>query len=173
MADDNYEDYGEDAPSKSEMKRRMTALQELGETLTRLSDKQLAKIPLEDPQLAQAIVEVRAITSNSARRRHMQFIGKLMRNLDPAPIEAALDSLYREQRESADRFHQLEELRDDILAQGLKGIEQVVARWPRADRQHLRQLVLQHQREAARGKPPAASRKLFRYLRELQEHGSD
>ena len=97
------------------------------------------------------------------------MIGKLMRNIDPAPIEAALDNLYREQRESADRFHRLEQLRDDVLSQGLKGIEQVIARWPQADRQHLRQLVLQHQREVARNKPPAASRKLFRYLRELEE----
>lgn len=173
MPDDDFTDNGdafdEEAPSKSAMKRRMTALQELGETLTRLSDKQLEKIPLGDPQLAQAIVEARNIRSNSARRRHMQYIGKLMRSIDPEPIEKALDSLYREQRENADRFHQLEQLRDEVLAQGLKGIEQVVARWPSADRQHLRQLVLQHQRESARGKPPAASRKLFRYLRELQE----
>ncbi|GAB3286509.1 ribosome biogenesis factor YjgA [Parahaliea aestuarii] len=168
MADD-YEDFGDDAPSKSELKRRMTALQELGETLTRLSDRQLERIPLIDPQLIQAIAETKAINSNSARRRHMQFIGKLMRNIDPAPIEAALDSLYREQRESADRFHRLEQLRDEVLAQGLKGIEQVVTRWPQADRQHLRQLVLQHQRESARNQPPAASRKLFRYLRELEE----
>ncbi len=166
------DDYSaDDAPSKSELKRRMTALQELGETLTRLSDKQLQQIPLQDPALATAIAEARNIQSRSARRRHLQLIGKLMRNIDPAPIEAALDTLYREQRENADRFHQLEELRDAVLAQGLKGIEEIVARWPAADRQHLRQLVLQHQREAARGKPPAASRKLFRYLRELQGPG--
>lgn len=174
MPDDDYEQYhgeaGDEAPSKSAMKRRMTALQELGETLTRLSDRQLEKIPLESPQLHQAIVEARTIGSNSARRRHMQYIGKLMRGIDPEPIEQALDSLYREQRENADRFHQLEQLRDEVLSQGLKGIEQVVSRWPSADRQHLRQLVLQHQREVARGKPPAASRKLFRYLRELQEN---
>lgn len=171
--DDFYTDNdgpdGEDAPSKSAMKRRMTALQELGETLTRLSDKQLENIPLPDPELLRAIVEARNIRSNSARRRHMQYIGKLMRAVDSAPIEQALDNLYREQRENADRFHQLEQLRDEVLAQGLKGIEQVVARYPAADRQHLRQLVLQHQRESARGKPPTASRKLFRYLRELQE----
>jgi ribosome-associated protein len=52
---------------------------------------------------------------------------------------------------------------------GLSGVELAIARWPEADRQQLRQLVLQHQREIQRGKPPAASRKLFRYLRELQE----
>jgi ribosome-associated protein len=174
MPDDNRDlpdENAAEAPSKSAMKRRMTALQELGETLTRLSDKQLEKIPLADPQLARAIGEVRAIQSNSARRRHMQYIGKLMRSIDPAPIEAALDNLYQEQRDTADRFHQLERLRDEVLAKGLKGIEQVIEQWPAADRQHLRQLVLQHQRESARGKPPAASRKLFRYLRELQESG--
>lgn len=174
MADDEFNgnggpDKGEEAPSKSAKKRRMSALQELGETLTRLSDKQLEKIPLPGGELPRAIAEARAIGSNSARRRHMQYIGKLMRSVDPAPIEQALDNLYREQRENADRFHQLEQLRDEVLAGGLKGIEQVIERWPAADRQHLRQLVLQHQREAARGKPPAASRKLFRYLRELQE----
>jgi ribosome-associated protein len=175
MPEDDYTDLHDDGfsepPSKSAMKRRMTALQELGETLTRLSDKQLKKIPLPSADLHQAIIEGRNIPSNSARRRHMQYIGKLMRDVDPAPIEAALDDLYGEQRASADRFHALEQLRDAVLAKGLQGIEQVVARWPGADRQHLRQLVLQHQRESARGQPPAASRKLFRYLRELQEHG--
>jgi len=176
MANDDsifHDGNGEETLSKSEIKRRMIALQELGETLTRLSDKQLAMIPLDDPRLVDAIVETRNIQSNSARRRHMQYIGKLMRDIDPAPIESALDTLYSEQRASADRFHLLEELRDDVLSQGLKGIEQVVTRWPTADRQHLRQLVLQHQREMASDKSPAASRKLFRYLRELQENGTN
>ncbi len=166
---DEHQDPDFEAPSKSELKRRMTALQELGETLTGLSDKQLQKIPMEDPQLVQAITEARSIQSNSARRRHMQFIGKLMRNIDPGPIQQALDQLHREQRESAGQFHELENLRDEILRQGVKGVEQVLSKWPDADRQHLRQLVLQHQREVSSNKPPAASRKLFRYLRELRE----
>ncbi len=174
MADfDNEQEqelYFEEAPSKSELKRRMTALQELGETLTQLSDKQLQNIPIDDPQLAQAIAEAKTIQSNSARRRHMQFIGKLMRGIDPEPIQQALDRLHREQRESAGRFHELENMRDEVLRQGVKGIEAVVNKWPNADRQHLRQLVLQHQREVASNKPPAASRKLFRYLRELTDH---
>ena len=61
------------------------------------------------------------------------------------------------------------ELRETVLAAGATGVEEVMARWPQADRQQVRQLVLQHQRETERGQPPAASRKLFRYLRELQE----
>ena len=105
---------------------------------------------------------------NSARKRHLQFIGKLMRSVDPAPIERALQTMHEARQNNAEAFHQLEQLRDDILAQGPGGVELAMGRWPQADRQQLRQLVLQHQREQQRSKPPAASRKLFGYLRELQ-----
>ncbi|MFV0276015.1 MAG: ribosome biogenesis factor YjgA [Parahaliea sp.] len=173
MVDNDDFDYAGEAPSKSAVKRQMLALQALGERLTQLSDRELGKIPLSDARLTQAIVETRGINSNSARRRHLQFIGKLMRDVDPEPVQAALDNLHREQRASADRFHQLEQLRDELLAKGQEAIEPVLARWPQADRQQLRQLLLQHQREQERGKAPAAARKLFRYLRELQEHSAD
>jgi ribosome-associated protein len=157
------------APSKSERKRQMHALQALGESLLSLNDKQLAEIPIEDEQLLLAIQECHLITSNSARKRHLQLIGKLMRNIDPAPLEKALSAMHQGQRESTVVFHELEQLREDILAAGAAGVELAIARWPDADRQQLRQLVLQHQREIDRNKPPTASRKLFRYLRELQE----
>ena len=167
--DDAHYLEGDERPSKSEMKRRMLALQELGEALVALSDKQLAQIPIDDDRLLQAIREVRRINSNSARRRHLQLIGKLMRDIDAEPIAAALQALHTRRRQRDDAFHQLEQLRETVLAKGAEGVEAVMARWPQADRQQLRQLVLQHQRETERGRPPAASRKLFRYLRELQE----
>lgn len=150
----------------------MSALQELGATLTQLSDKQLRRIPIADPRLREAIAETRRINSNSARRRHLQFIGKLMRDIDPEPIRTALAELDREREGGARHFQELETLRDELLEQGLAGIDTVIARWPGADRQHLRQLVLQSQREQQRNKPPAARRKLFRYLRELDEAAS-
>jgi ribosome-associated protein len=159
-------------PSKSALKRQMTALQQLGESLVALSDKQLQKIPIADDDLKIAIAETKRITSNSARRRHMQYIGKLMRNIDPTPIAAAMDALHASRQANTDTFHELETLRDLILAEGDKGIQQVMERWPAAERQQLRQLLLQHQREQRKGKPPAASRKLFRYLRELQDDQS-
>ena len=138
-----------------------------------MNDKQLAQIPIDDEQLLSAIRECRQIRSNSARKRHLQFIGKLMRNIDPAPIEQALLTLHKTQQQSAAAFHQLEQLREDILAAGVGGVELAMTRFPAADRQQLRQLVLQHQREIERHKPPAASRKLFRYLKELQETYGD
>jgi ribosome-associated protein len=108
--------------------------------------------------------------SHGARRRHLQLIGKLMRDIDAGPIENALGLLDRQRQDRAAAFHELESLRDEALAAGLDGVELVLARWPQADRQQLRQLFLQHQRESERNKPPAASRKLFSYLRELQEN---
>lgn len=160
---------GEFAPSKTALKRQMHTLQALGEALTALPEKQLAALPIHDERLLAAIRETRNIRSKNARRRHLQFIGKLMRDVDSEPIEAALEALRKPDREQTARFHKLEALRDQVLSEGVAGVETVLQHWPDADRQQLRQLLLQHQREVQQGKAPAASRKLFRYLRDLQE----
>lgn len=156
-------------PSKSAIKREMTALQNLGEALCALSPRELAKIPIEDEDLLESIKETAKITSNSALRRHRQYIGKVMRRVDPEPIQRALDNLHASQRATSDDFHLLEALRDELLAQGDKHIGAVLTRFPGADRQQLRQLIRDAQREEKAEKPPKASRRLFRYLRELQE----
>ncbi|TDG14776.1 DUF615 domain-containing protein [Seongchinamella unica] len=170
---DNSEEELEEGPSKTAVKRQMHALQDLGKTLSGLNDNQLAQVPIEDDKLLDALRETRRIRSKNALKRHLQYIGKLMRDVDPEPIEAALDEMRRPAREANDLFHQLEQLRDEVLGSGVAGVEIILGRWPEADRQQLRQLILQHQRELAKGKPPAASRKLFRYLRELlQTYGA-
>lgn len=156
-----------EGPSKSAVKREMNALQKLGEELTSLSPKQLATIPIEDDKLLAAIEETRRISSNNAMRRHRQYIGKLMRGIDPEPISKALASLHAAHSQRNDEFHALEALRDRLLLEGDSAISAVLERWPSADRQHLRQLVRQHKREQSQNKPPAASRKIFRYLRDL------
>ena len=145
----------------------------MGESLVELNDKQLSQIPIDDDRLLSAIRECREIRSNSARKRHMQFIGKLMRNIDPAPIEQALQLMHTARQQRTTAFHQLEQLREDILAAGADGVELAIENFPTADRQQLRHLVLQHGRETQRNKPPAASRKLFAYLKELQEAQGD
>lgn len=170
--DTDFEDEEDLGSSKSELKRQMTALQAIGESLLKLSEKELAKIPALDERLVRALAETRRITSNNARRRHMQYIGKLMRDIDAEPIIAALDGMRAQKQQVNDEFHALEALRDEVLEAGPQGVELVMARWDFADRQQLRQLVLTHQREVKRGKPPAASRKLFKYLRGLHEQAS-
>jgi ribosome-associated protein len=171
--DDQPESTEEEAPSKSALKRRMLALQRLGEALVGLSEKQLQKVPVEDERLLDAVREAKAMRSHSARRRHLQLIGKLMRDIDAGHIEKALQAMDNQRKDDTNSFHQLEQLRDEVLAAGTQGTELVVERWPNADRQQLRQLILQHQRETKNSKPPAASRKLFRLLKELAELQGD
>ncbi|MEZ5568223.1 MAG: ribosome biogenesis factor YjgA [Halioglobus sp.] len=156
-------------PSKSARKRRMHALQRLGESLLELSEAQLDKLSLNEPALLEALQEARRIRSHSARKRHLQYIGKLMREIDPEPIESALAALHASRHADTQAFHALEALRDRLLASPQEGVELTLQRFPTADRQQLRQLLRQHASEQREGRPPAASRKLFRYLRELAE----
>ena len=158
-----------DARSKSARKREMTSRQALGEALCELSRAELARIPIEDERLLAAVEESRQISHHSALRRHRQYIGKLMRSIDPEPIQRALASLHEERRGAAARFHELEILRDRLVDEGDAALEAVLRRFPHADRQHLRALHRETQRERQAMRPPAASRRLFRYLRELAE----
>ena len=158
----------DEAPSKSALKREMTALQELGEALCELSPAELAKIPIEDSQLLDAIQESARIQKRGALRRHRQFIGKLMRRVDAEPLQEALDALHQSRKDQTRKFHDLEALRDKLLQDGDSALTAFIKDHPDADRQHVRQLIREAQREARAGKAPSASRRLFRYLRELQ-----
>jgi ribosome-associated protein len=156
----------DDKPSKSARKREMQALQELGEAIVKLSDGELALIPLAG-ELAAAVGIARRINSNEGLRRQLQFIGKLMRQSDISAIEAAYREIQNGRQLLNQQFHQLEQLRDHLLADGLGAMNEVLERYPHADRQHLRQLINAAIKEHAAAQPPAAARKLFRYLREL------
>jgi ribosome-associated protein len=166
---DDRDDDKDFPPSKSARKREMTALQALGESLVELSERELVRIPIDDARLLETIREARAIRSNSARRRHLQYLGKLMRSVDPDPIREALEDLHRQRQGETRAFRELEAWRDTLLQEGDSAIQGLIQRFPDADRQLVRQLLRQHKRETATGKPPAASRKLFRYLRQLSE----
>lgn len=155
-------------PSKSERKREMQALQELGEAIVGLSEGELASIPLEG-LLAEAIAVARRITSHEGLRRQLQYIGKLMRESDTEAIEAAYQELMNGRQQLNQRFHLLEQLRDRLIAAGPNAMSEVLEDYPDADRQHLRQLISSAIKEREQNKPPAAARKLFKYLRELAE----
>jgi len=155
-------------PSKSALKREMHALQELGEALVALSDGELNHIPLEG-DLAEAIHTARRIKSREGLRRQLQYIGKLMRRTDTEAIAAAYQDLQNGHQQRNQQFHELEQWRDALVERGVDAMTEVLERFPDADRQHLRQLITAAGKERAAGQPPAAARKLFRYLRELAE----
>lgn len=104
-------------PSKSAKKRALNALQELGERLIQLNDAQLAAIDL-DLQLLEAVQAAQMMRSHGALRRQKQLIGKIMRGVDPAPIQSALDSFAQQGRAAQTLFRKSEAWRDRIAADG-------------------------------------------------------
>lgn len=152
-------------PSKSAIKRAMTELQALGEQLVALSAEQLKKIELPE-DLREAVRDAQRFTQHEARRRQLQYIGRLMRNLDAEPIRAALDDIRGVSAAANARQHALERLRARFLADE-KVIGEIAATHPDADLQKLRQLRRNALKEQELGKPPRAFRELFRVLREL------
>ncbi len=157
--------------SRSHRKREMLALQKLGEILVELTEAQLSKIPL-DSTLAEAIAHARAITSHEGKRRQLQYIGKLMRHVDPLPIQHALEKLQLKNNLNKSHFHQVERWRDQLIAEGDIVLQKFLQQFPSSDAQRLRQLVRNAQKDAAENKNTGADRALFRYIRTLIEnHG--
>lgn len=153
-------------PSKSQRKREMHALQDLGERLVALSLDQLKKVPMPD-SLADAVREAKRITSHEGRRRQMQYVGKLMRNVDPAPIVAQLEVFDGVSKAEIARQHRLEKLRAELIDDE-KTLQAIGERWPAADFQQLRTLRRNALKERESNKPPRAFREIFRVLRDLE-----
>jgi len=164
---DSFDDFSEEK-SKSQVKRELHALQQLGERLTTLKPDMLARLPLTDA-LRRALDEAPKHTAHAARKRHIQFIGKLLRDQDLDAIHSLLEQIDSSSRQYNERFHALERWRDRLVEEGDAALEALVVQFPEADRQHLRGLIRHAQHEAARNKPPAAARKIFKYIRELDE----
>ena len=158
-------DEQEERPSKSQLKREMHALQALGETLIAMKPAELARFPLSDDML-RAIEETSRICSHEGRRRHMQYVGKLIRKEDLVAIQGVFDGIEQEKEQRDHAFHRLEKWRDRLIDEGDDGVDLFLAEHPNGDRQTLRQLVRNARKEREQGKPPTSSRKLFKHLRE-------
>jgi len=154
--------------SKSQRKRDLHALKELGLKLLDFSDDSLRQLDLPEKLLG-ALLTAKKITSNVARKRQLSYVGKLMKEIDPAPVREIVQAREHQHLTSTREFHLLEDLREQLLLEGDAALPGALAHFPRADRQHLRKLVRQARSERSTGQPPGASRRLFRYLRELQE----
>lgn len=153
-------------PSRSQIKREAEASQSLGEELIALPAKQLAEIPLPE-NLRDAIRQAQDITSHGASRRQRQYVGRLMRSVDTAPIRAKLAELRGADRVSRARFQDAERWRTRLLNAGDDAIEEFLAHHPQAERTTLRRLVRDARREAAEGRPLQHARELFRYIHGL------
>jgi len=165
--DDGGEERGAERPSKSARKRAAHAAQDLGEMLVRLRDAELDALKL--PQtLAEAIRAARHINSRAAAARQRQYIGKLMRAVDPEPIRAALAARSARDARQTEQFRRVENWRERLIAQGPPALAEL-ARWhPDIDLTEWEQRVSAARAERTRsGAGGAASRELFRALRAL------
>ncbi len=165
--EDMPDDGDEYIKSKTQIKREMEALQALGKRLMALKPDISAKAPISDV-LHAALRESRRITQNEASRRHLQYIGKLMRDEDEAAVTAFVERYEIGAAANAQHFHKLEIWRDRLISDD-KALAKFMSEYTAADRQRLRQLIRNARKEAEQNKAPASSRKLFKYIRELAE----
>ena len=156
-------------PSKTKQKEAMHELRDLGAELVELSVGQLKRIDLPE-NILQAVRDCQKITAHGARRRQIQYLGKLMRGTDDAPIRAGLALLRGESAAETARLHRLERTRARLL-EDESCLSEIATRWPQADLQQLRQLRRNALKEQEGGKPPKNFRAIFQVLQEL-DHGS-
>jgi len=164
--DHNDESQSEELISKSQRKRDATAAQELGKDILSLSHDAQKSMDLPE-SLVKALDDARRIKKNSALKRQLQYIGKLMRHIDVEPIREQYLKLTNHYDKDIKALHRLETWRDRLLAEGDKALEELLDEVPSADRQHLRQLVRQSAKETTLKKPPKSAREIFKYLKVL------
>jgi len=169
--DDLIDDETDASPSRTQRKHEVEALQTIGRTLTELARDQLKRVPLSD-DLRNAVQDWHRFPKHEAQRRQLQYIGRLMRKVDPAPILEAIAHIRGESTAAKAHFHSLERWRERLLTDP-NGLTAWMAEYPETDAQQFRTLIRNAAREAEQSKPPKSSRELFRILRETIEAPSE
>ncbi len=149
--------------SRTKKKHAVEELQKLGAALVELAPAQLEAIDLPAPLLA-AVREAHRLTSHEARRRQLQYIGKIMRKVDPEPVRAALAAIDGQSTAARAQQKRLESWRDRLIGDDL-ALTAFASEHPAADLQAMRTLIRNARKEIAEQKPPRAQRELFRVLR--------
>jgi ribosome-associated protein len=153
--------------SKTKLKAEADAVQDIGKKLIDLPKDKLIKLALPET-LFDALMEAKRLTANGAIRRQKQYIGRLMRDIDSAPIEEQLQAWEGKNTQENARFHTMERWRTRLIADPA-ALQEFLALHSHADIQQLRTLIRNAQREALANKPPKSSRELFKLLREVTE----
>lgn len=152
--------------SKTKRKRAMDALQDLGGELVDLSNDQLKQLNLPDTLLI-AVKDAKKLTNaRGAQKRQLQYIGRLMRDIDPEPIQAKMDEWKGVSKEATIKLHLLERWRERLL-ENESALGEFLASYPGVDVQYLRTLIRNAHKERDASKPPKSSRALFKLLREI------
>ena len=159
-----------DRPSKSQLKREMTALQELGEELVSQPKDRVMRVPMPE-DVREVILACQKIKDHEGRRRQMQYVGKKMRTLEDdeiAAIRNVIDSWKGASKAETAAMHALEKRREKLLVDD-KSLTELLQQHPQLDGQHLRTLIRNARKEQAENKPPKAYREIFQILKQVQQ----
>ncbi len=157
-----------DGPSKSQIKRDCHHLLDLGEEILKLKAEEIRSLELPD-ELENAVKTALKISSRSGLKRQRQYIGKLLRSLDNEVIEQKIRKIQHRHDTNTAQFKRLEKWRDRLIDNDKDVLNEIISRFPDIDRQHINQLIRAAHQEKTREKAPAAARKLFKYLRDLED----
>ncbi|MFT7186228.1 MAG: ribosome-associated protein [Pseudohongiellaceae bacterium] len=166
MINDNTFDDENLEISKSQVKREMIALQHLGKKLTELKPAQLKKMPISE-ELLKAVQESYNIQQREAKRRHLNYIGRLMRSEDPEKVQYALDEFDSSSLRYAQEIHLIEVWRERLIAGDKTSLTAFIEEKPEANAQLLRQLIRNAQKDLSQEKNTGAAKKLFQFIRAL------
>ena len=159
-----------DRPSKSQLKREMTALQKMGQELVEQARERVKRVPMPE-DVREAILICQQIKDHEGRRRQMQYVGKKMRTLDEAEIaliQKTIDSWKGASKSETAAMHALERRREKLLADD-NALTELMAEHPQLDVQQLRTMIRNARKEQAENKPPKAYREIFQILKDLQK----
>ena len=151
--------------SKSEIKRDAEDLKQLGEKSVNLTKNNLAKIPLNESLLD--AIELAQRLQKEARRRQLQYIGKLLRGIDVEPIREVLDKIENKHNQQQAMLHKIEKVRDELVEKGDVALTDLLNDYPDGDRQQLRNLIRSAQKERQQNKPSKAYREIYQMLKVL------
>ena len=162
----SYEDEFEDETSKSQVKRELQALKDLGKELLELPSKDLEKLDLSE-RLYDALIKTEGMIKG-ALKRQIGTVGKLMTHEDYDSIRAKVDKLRQAHHGETKQFHQLEKWRDELLAGDKDVLSELRNQFEDFDMQYVRQLTRNANKEVGQNKPPKSARLLFKYLQQCQ-----
>jgi ribosome-associated protein len=154
--------------SKSARKREAASLQELGVQLSALPDQEIKALGLPD-SLFVALRDLRRLPSHGAQVRQRQYIGKLMRSIDPEPVLAKLAERKQRHDKEIHHFQQIERWRDRLLSEPAVAVPELLKEYPQIDQAALLKLLDKAERERLEQRSPVGARELFAFLRELLE----
>ena len=159
----------EEQKSKSQIKREMQALRNLGQRLVEMPAARLERVPMSE-SLREAVIEAKRL-KREALRRKLQHIGVLMRAEDSEVILRTLEQLDQPHREEVKALHEIEQWRDELIAGDMDRLTDLIGRYDSMDRQHVKQLIRNAQKERDQNRSPKSARALFQYLSEMRSAG--